>query len=97
MANPDGLWSTGNTPPCIADGTAPCNVGDFGSLELGVKFQTSKPIYVVGVRFYRADTWTWSGSLWGSDNSWIDERRRLYGWRRMADGDVQLSRRDGDR
>jgi Domain of unknown function (DUF4082) len=82
-ATPEGLWETSATPPCIADGTGPCNVGDFASLELGVKFQTSEPIYVVGLRFYRADAGTWSGSLWNADSTWItsaDDSTSGAGW-----------------
>jgi hypothetical protein len=81
--DPEGLWATSVTPPCIADGSNPCNIGDFGSLELGVKFQTSQPIYVVGVRFYRADSGTWSGSLWDADSTWItsaDDATSGTGW-----------------
>ena len=73
--NPRGLWGpTGDVPPCIADGSSPCGVppvNDPNSVELGVRFQTSSPIYVVGVRFYRADDATWSGSLWDSNGQWI--------------------------
>jgi hypothetical protein len=81
--DPQGLWPTSVTPPCITDGSGPCNVGDFGSVELGVAFQTSQPIYVVGVRFYRADAGTWSGSLWGADSAWItsaDDSTSSTGW-----------------
>lgn len=70
--NPDGLWGpTGDVPPCIADGSGPCEVNDPNSIELGVRFQTSSPIYVVGVRFYRADDGTSSGSLWDTNGLWI--------------------------
>ena len=61
------------TPACIADGTAPCLVNDPGGVELGVKFQTSKPINILGVRFYRADDGTWSGSLWDADSTFITQ------------------------
>jgi hypothetical protein len=70
--DPDGLWGPpGDVPPCIADGSAPCGVTDPISTELGVRFETTSPIYVVGVRFYRADVGTWSASLWDSDGTWI--------------------------
>ena len=68
-----GLWDTSVTPACIADGTAPCLVNDPGGVELGVKFQTSNPINVLGVRFYRADDGTWSGSLWDADSTFITQ------------------------
>ena len=64
-----GLWDTSVTPSCIANGTGPCFVADTGGLELGVKFQTSKAINVVGVRFYRADAGMWSGSLWNANGT----------------------------
>jgi uncharacterized protein DUF4082 len=68
----DGLWGpTGDVPPCIADGSGPCGVNDSNSVELGVRFQTSSPIYLVGVRFYRADDATLSGSLWNTNGQWI--------------------------
>jgi hypothetical protein len=56
---PDGLWDNSVTPVSAID--------DGGSVELGVKFQTEKPIYVVGVRFYRIDAGTVSGTLWDAN------------------------------
>jgi hypothetical protein len=70
-ATPQALWDTTDVPPCIADGTGPCFVNDGGGVELGVRFQTSKPIYVVGVRFYRAQAGAWQASLWDGSGSWI--------------------------
>jgi hypothetical protein len=68
-----GLWDTSVVPPCIADNSTPaCDVGDYAGVELRVTFQTSLPIYVVGVRFYRADTGTWSGSVWDANGSRIE-------------------------
>lgn len=81
--DPQGLWPTSQTPPCIADGSGPCNVADFNGTELGVKFQTVQPIYIVGVRFFRADAATWSGSLWDADSTWIasaDDSTSGTGW-----------------
>lgn len=80
---PTGLWETSQLPTCIADGTAPCGVSDGGGVELGVKFTTSQPIYVVGVRFYRADTGTFSGSLWDANGTFItraDDSTSGAGW-----------------
>jgi hypothetical protein len=66
-----GLWGAGDVPSNIANGSPPNNISDFGSVELGVRFVASRPIHVVGVRFYRADEGTWSGSLWDADGTWI--------------------------
>ena len=68
-ASPQGLWNTPVVPPCIAVTGDPCGVVDANSYELGVKFQTSMPIYVVGVRFYRTDAGMLSGSLWNYANA----------------------------
>ena len=54
-ATPQGLWGPPTVPPCVAVSGDPCGIADTASYELGVKFQTSAPIYVVGVRFYRTD------------------------------------------
>jgi hypothetical protein len=62
--SPQALWGTEITPPCIAVAGDPCGVPDVNSVELGVKFQTAQPISIVGVRFYRGDAGTWSGSVW---------------------------------
>jgi hypothetical protein len=66
---PQALWATNVTPPCIAVAGDPCGITDTNGVELGVKFQTSKPISVVGVRFYRGDAGTWSGSVWDAGGS----------------------------
>jgi hypothetical protein len=67
--NPNGLWGpTGDVPPCIAVAGDSCGVIDGASYELGVKFQTSDPIYIVGVRFYRTDAGMLSASLWDNAN-----------------------------
>ncbi len=63
-ATPQGLWGPPTVPPCVAVSGDPCGIADTASYELGVKFQTSAPIYVVGVRFYRTDGGMSSGSLW---------------------------------
>jgi len=84
VASPEGLWGTDVVPPGITDGRPPFGVTDISSVELGVKFETSEPIYVVGVRFYRDDVGTWSGSLWNANGgSWItsaDDSTSESGW-----------------
>jgi hypothetical protein len=57
------------TPPCLAVAGDPCGIVDTNGVELGVKFQTSQPISIVGVRFYRGDAGTWSGSVWDAGGS----------------------------
>jgi hypothetical protein len=89
-ASPEGLWDTDVVPTSFADGRP---VADFGSVELGVKFETSKPIYVVGVRFYRDDAGTWSGSLWNANGgTWItsaDDSTSGPGWQTAMFGSPQ--------
>ena len=82
-ADPEGLWATSVVPPCIAVSGDTCGIADYSSYELGVRFETSKPIYVVGVRFYRADDAMWSGSLWidgGSRLASADDSTLGSGW-----------------
>jgi hypothetical protein len=71
---PSRTWSftTGTGPagcPCtLFRNTRPgaVDAGDGSSVELGVKFSTSLPTVVTGVRFYKSDanTGTHTGSLW---------------------------------
>ncbi len=50
-----------------------CNTGNGGdggaAVELGVKFTTSKPVLAAGVRIYRIDAGSVTGSLWSSDGT----------------------------
>jgi hypothetical protein len=46
------------------DGNRFCVIDDEGGVELGVKFTTSQPVLITGVRVYRVDTGTDAGSLW---------------------------------
>ncbi len=65
-----GLWSDTYTPPATdcstfaRDGNQFCYADDPGSVELGVKFQSSAPVLITGVRVYRVDDAEVSGSLW---------------------------------
>lgn len=43
-----------------------CVIDDFGAVELGVRFTSAKPVLITGVRVYRVDAGTVTGSLWDS-------------------------------
>ena len=53
---PTGLWAS--------DYPAPTTINDNGTVELGVKFITSAPLVVEGVRIYRVDAGDVTGTLW---------------------------------
>jgi hypothetical protein len=55
----NSLWDTGTTPGTV-------DSGDTGSVELGVKFQSSQTGNVTGVKFYKgsANIGTHVGNLW---------------------------------
>jgi hypothetical protein len=65
-----GLWPSGyeaGTVDCgsfVSDDRGFCQVYDTGSVELGVKFTSSQSVLATGVRVYRVDGGTVSGSLW---------------------------------
>lgn len=76
-----GLWGGIDLPPCSADGKD-CvdpvdgvvkNVTDTKPVELGVKFQASKPITVVGVRFYKGseNIGQHTGTVWDKDGNML--------------------------
>jgi hypothetical protein len=46
-----------------------CSIDDGGSVELGVKFTSSKAVDVTGVRAYRTDAGAVKGSLWATDGT----------------------------
>ena len=46
-----------------------CFIDDGGSVELGVKFTSSKAVNVAGVRAYRTDGGSVTGSLWTADGT----------------------------
>jgi hypothetical protein len=73
-----GLWSSGfqSNPP--ASSCVPFSSDDHfcyttndggGAVELGVKFSSTKSVDVVGVRAYRIDPGSVSGSVWTSDGT----------------------------
>ncbi len=69
-ATAEGLWASNyqaNTVDCGShgpDGNTFCYIDDGGAAELGVKFTTAETVYVVGVRVYRVDAGSVTGSLW---------------------------------
>jgi hypothetical protein len=76
-AEPAGLWPSTfapNQPPSCgsfpSDGRF-CHTGngDQTSVELGLKFTSSKDVDVVGVRVYRTDAGPVTGSLWAMDGT----------------------------
>jgi hypothetical protein len=46
-----------------------CYIDDDPAVELGVRFTTSKPVLVTGVRLYRVDGGPVTGSLWSADGT----------------------------
>lgn len=46
-----------------------CVIDDFGSVELGVKFTTSAPVAIRGIRVYRVDSGALTGTLWKADGT----------------------------
>jgi Domain of unknown function (DUF4082) len=46
-----------------------CYIDDGGAVELGVKFTTSMPVLATGVRIYRVDGGSVTGSLWKADGT----------------------------
>jgi hypothetical protein len=96
---PTGLWDTSVTPSCIAITGDPCGVSDYAGVELGVKFQTSEPIYVEGVRFYTGDAaWSGSVSLWDASGTLLAHKADSTtgkGWQTvMFDSPVEMSTAD---
>jgi hypothetical protein len=61
---------TGGGPRSITDDHF-CMIDDYGSVELGVKFTSSRPVLITGVRVYRVDPGAVTGSLWSADGQWI--------------------------
>jgi hypothetical protein len=75
-----GLWSTtasgstgsDNCGVFTSDSNGFCTVPSGSgepSVELGVKFSSSKAVNVVGVRVYRVDGGAATGTLWGADGT----------------------------
>jgi WD40 repeat protein len=59
VSSPCTAWSGSTTP-----GTA--SVNDLNSVELGVKFRSDLDGTVTGIRFYQANTGTYTAALWSS-------------------------------
>jgi hypothetical protein len=57
-----GRWSLDLNGFCVANDSR-------NGLEIGVKFQTSETLEITGVRIYRMDTATVTGSLWDSSGT----------------------------
>lgn len=70
-----GLWASDFHAPstdCGAfsqDANGFCYIDDNGAVELGVKFTSSAPVNVIGVRVYRTDEGPVTGSIWSSDGT----------------------------
>lgn len=71
-----GLWDTGFTAGMTAedcgkwrlDANGFCSANDArNGVELGVKFQTSHKLLITGVRVYRTDLNTVTGTLWNAE------------------------------
>jgi hypothetical protein len=69
------LWSSDHIAPqtdCSLfsrDANDFCHIDDNPAVELGVKFTTSQPVLVTGVRIYRVDGGSVTGSLWSADGT----------------------------
>jgi electron transfer flavoprotein alpha/beta subunit len=63
---PCSIWGTNVTPTTIQPGQV--DSGDGGSIELGVKFESSIAGTITGIRFYKAaaNTGTHIGNLWSA-------------------------------
>jgi hypothetical protein len=69
---PDDYTATGTSDRCAGygpDANNFCFIDDGGSVELGVKFTSSKNVNVTGVRAYRTDNGPVTGSLWAADGT----------------------------
>lgn len=76
---PSAMWSKTyvndqTTDDCGGNGTANasgfCIANDTrNGLEIGMKFRTSQPVTIVGMRIYRADPGPVRGSLWNADGT----------------------------
>lgn len=58
------VWSPSDTPAVVSD-------PDNGAIEVGVKFRSSVPTTIAGVKFYKGpgNTGTHTGSLWAKDGT----------------------------
>lgn len=75
VAGGTGLWPANHTAEetdCNVfsrDANNFCFIDDSGVVELGVKFTTATPVTITGVRVYRVDAGTVTGSLWKTDGT----------------------------
>ncbi len=79
----EGLWDTGTQGnarqetlitdcgegggPRSVDDNGFCWIDDSGAVELGVKFTTSEPVAIGGIRVYRVDPGAVTGTLWSTN------------------------------
>jgi len=92
-----GLWpSTFQATPTDCgsfsrDANNFCTIDDNGSVELGVKFTSSKAVNVTGVRIYRVDPGAVTGSLWTADGTLLAGPAAFSGSTTNAWQDVTFS------
>jgi hypothetical protein len=79
-----GLWSESHQPtaydcgPFSRDSNDFCHLDDSGAVELGVKFQASRTLDIVGVRAYvTGGNGTFTGTLWATDGTQLERASRL--------------------
>jgi hypothetical protein len=90
----DGLWSSSFSATATdcsigaRDSGNFCYIDDGGAVELGVKFTTSRPVFITGVRVYRVDGGSVTGSLWAADGSLLATgsfgAQSGHGWQDLA-------------
>ena len=89
------LWSSDHIPlqtDCWVfsrDANDFCYIDDNSGVELGVKFVVSKPVLVTGVRVYRVDGGSVTGSLWSVDGTKLatgtfEPYAGVHGWQDLT-------------
>lgn len=94
---PTGMWDTDYEAGLVhqdcgrwkLDDDGFCTANDWrNGVELGMRFQTSRPVDVVGVRVYRVDPANVTGSLWDSVGNRLAtgtfERTSTKGWQDLV-------------
>lgn len=95
---PSAMWPTSFAPKNSAeycgqwysvDAQGFCHANDVrNGVEVGMKFETSTPVQIVGVRIYRTDPGGVRGSLWRSDGTLLARgsfaAQTSHGWQDMA-------------
>ena len=66
-----------------------CYIADHPGVELGVRFTTSTPVLLTGVRIYRVDDGAVTGSLWSADGTRLatgtfEAYSGTHGWQDMT-------------